>query len=184
VPTLSESFGVFHRWRVVALIAATLGVVSVGLTALRPSWHRVTAAPPQMPLCPQPAPRPSLDCSGRSRVGIASFYADRFGGRTMADGTPMRLHGDNAASRTLPLGTIAKVTNLETGKSAMVTIRDRGPYVGGRIVDLSPTIARRIGIRRKQGLAPVEVAPIAVPLPDGTIKLGSAAVAVSSRRYF
>lgn len=184
MPTLSEGSGVIHRWRVFAMMAATLAMVSVGPAALRPSMHPLTLTVPQMPLCPQPAPRPNLDCSGRSRVGIASFYADRFGGRTMADGTPMQLHGDNAASRTLPLGTIAKVTNLETGKSAMVTIRDRGPYVGGRIVDLSPKTARKIGLGRKQGLAPVEVAPIAVPLPDGTIKLGSAAVTVSSRRSF
>jgi rare lipoprotein A len=102
----------------------------------------------------------------------------------MADGTPMRLRGANAASRTLPLGTIARVTNLETGQSAMVSIRDRGPYVGERILDLSPGTARKIGIGRKQGLAAVEVAPIAVPLPDGTIKLGSAAVPLSPHRYF
>jgi rare lipoprotein A len=95
------------------------------------------------------------------RVGIASFYANRFAGRTMADGTPMNPHGDNAASRTLPLGTRARVTNLQTGQSALVTIRDRGPYIRGRIVDLSPATARLLGITPKQGLAPVEVVPLA-----------------------
>jgi len=88
----------------------------------------------------------------------------------MANGVPMDPHGDNAASRTLPLGTIAKVTNLESGKSAVVKIEDRGPYVKGRIVDLSPTTARRIGITRRQGISRVVVAPIAVPLPDGRVK--------------
>ena len=48
-------------------------------------------------------------------------------------------HGDNAASKTLPLGTTAKVTNTETGQSAIATLQDRGPYVTDRIVDLSPT---------------------------------------------
>jgi rare lipoprotein A len=95
-----------------------------------------------------------------AETGVASFYAKRFAGRTMADGTRMDPHGDNAASRTLPLGTRARVTNLQTGQSAFVTIRDRGPYVKGRIVDLSPATARLVGITSKAGLAKVEVTPI------------------------
>jgi rare lipoprotein A len=95
-----------------------------------------------------------------ARIGVASFYAKRFAGRKMADGTRMDPYGDNAASRTLPLGTRARVTNLQTGQSALVTIRDRGPYVEGRIVDLSPATARLVGITRREGLAKVEVAPI------------------------
>jgi rare lipoprotein A len=119
--------------------------------------------------------RPKPDLSGRKRIGKASFYAMRFTGRPMADGRPMNPHGDNAASRTLPLGTIAKVTNLKTRQSAVVTIQDRGPYVKGRIVDLSPSTARKIGITRRIGVAEVEIEPIAVPLPDGSIRLGAAA---------
>jgi rare lipoprotein A len=111
------------------------------------------------------AAKPQLDRTGRKRVGKASFYANKFAGRTMADGTPMQPQGDNAASKTLPLGTTALVTNLETGRTAKVTIRDRGPYVKGRIVDLSPSTARKIGIDRKEGVAKVEVAPIEVPAP-------------------
>jgi rare lipoprotein A len=121
---------------------------------------------------------PPLDRSGSKRRGKASFYAEKFSGRKMADGTTMQLQGDNAASKTLPLGTTAKVTNLETGRSAVVTIRDRGPYIKGRIVDLSPTTAEEIGIEHKKGVAKVEVAPIVVPLPDGRIKLGAAAMDV------
>ena len=112
-----------------------------------------------------------LDRSGRTRVGKASFYAARYAGKTMADGSAMQLYSNNAASITLPLGTTAKVTNLETGKSAIVTIRDRGPYVAGRIVDLSPATARKIGLSRKQGLANVKVAPLTVPLVDGSVKV-------------
>lgn len=91
----------------------------------------------------------------------------------MADGTPMRPFGDNAASLTLPLGTTARVTNLATGQTAVVTIRDRGPYVNGRIIDLSPATAREIGLQRKQGLARVQVAPLTVPLSDGTVLIVS-----------
>jgi rare lipoprotein A len=97
------------------------------------------------------------------QVGKASFYADRFAGRKMANGKRMDPNDDNAASRTLPLGTKARVTNLDTGRSAVVTIEDRGPYVGGRIVDLSPASAQQIGLGKKQGVAPVEVVPLEVP---------------------
>jgi rare lipoprotein A len=118
--------------------------------------------------------RPTADLTGRARVGIASFYANMFFGRKMADGKLMDPESDNAASRTLPLGTRARVTNLETGQSALVTIQDRGPYVQGRIVDLSPATARAIGITRQAGLARVEVTPIYVPLPDGRMRWGAA----------
>jgi peptidoglycan lytic transglycosylase len=115
------------------------------------------------------------DLSGRKRVGRASFYAKRFAGKPMADGAPMDPRGNNAASLTLPLGTRAKVTNVETGKTAVVTIEDRGPYVRGRLVDLSPATAQQIGITPRKGVATVVVAPIAVPTPDGKVKAGAAA---------
>lgn len=115
------------------------------------------------------------DYTAKKRIGKASFYANQFAGRKMADGKRMDPHGMNAASKTLPLGTTAKVTNLETGRSAVVKIQDRGPYVPGRIVDLSPATAKRIGITERKGVAPVVVAPIAVPQPDGRIRLGAAA---------
>ncbi|MDR6857339.1 septal ring lytic transglycosylase RlpA family protein [Variovorax guangxiensis] len=130
------------------------------------------ASPPSS--APTPAPKPSsagqagLDRSGSKQVGKASFYADKFAGRKMADGTRMNPRDDNAASKTLPLGTTARVTNLETGRSAVVTIQDRGPFVKGRIVDLSPATAREIGLSREDGLAQVEVTPLSIPEPDAT----------------
>ena len=147
--------------------AAGLSVASM-LATTAPSGgaeSAISRAKPQL----RPNAKPPLDRSGRTQVGKASFYASRYSGRTMADGTPMRLYSSNAASLTLPFGTTAKVTNLRTGLSAVVTIRDRGPYVAGRIIDLSPATARRIGLERKQGLAKVEVAPLTVPLVDGTV---------------
>ena len=122
-----------------------------------------------------PPAKPKLDHSGRKRVGEASFYAKKFSGRKMASGKPMKPQGNNAASKTLPLGTKAKVTNLETGQSSVVSIEDRGPYVKGRIVDLSPSTAKNIGIDKEEGVAKVEVAPITVPQPDGSVKPGAAA---------
>jgi rare lipoprotein A len=116
---------------------------------------------------------PPLDRSGNKKVGKASFYAHMFEGRKMADGNAMDPKRNNAASRTLPLGTTAKVTNLNTGKSAVVVIQDRGPYVSGRIVDLSPATAKAIGITPRQGVAKVQVSPITVPLPNGGMKYGA-----------
>ena len=116
------------------------------------------------------AQKRQLDRSGRKQVGKASYYAGKFAGRRMADGTPMQPHGNAAASKTLPLGTTARVTNLETGKSAIVTVRDRGPHVRGRIIDLSPATARQIGITREVGVARVEVVPIRVPPAHGPVQ--------------
>ena len=93
----------------------------------------------------------------------------------MADGTPMNPNANIAASKTLPLGTEARVTNLRNGKSTVVQIRDRGPYAKGRILDLSPHAAQALDVGRA-GVAPVEVAPITVPQPDGSVKLGAGAV--------
>lgn len=103
-----------------------------------------------------------MDRSGKARKGKASYYSHKFAGKKMADGTPMNPNANVAASKTLPLGTKAKVTNLENGKSAHVEIRDRGPYVDGRIVDVSSKVARQLDIE-EQGVAPVEVKPIELP---------------------
>jgi rare lipoprotein A len=115
------------------------------------------------------------DLSGHKRVGKASIYAKRLAGHKMADGAPMQTQGDNAASKTLPIGTTAKVTNIKTGASAVVTIEDRGPYIKGRILDISPGTAQKIGIDSKEGVAKVSVEPITVPLPNGETKPGVAA---------
>src|SRR6202166_547436 len=168
------------------------GVLMACCMGARPDEWNSTAAPHPSAALPRESPavparhpsapvhepvvaNPPLDRSGYKRLGKASFYARKFSGRKMSDGTTMQPQSNNAASKTLPLGTTAKVTNLETGRSAVVTIRDRGPYIWGRIVDLSPSTAKEIGIDHKKGVAKVEVAPILVPLADGRIKLGAAA---------
>jgi rare lipoprotein A len=120
------------------------------------------------------ADKPQLDRSGNTQKGRASYYGKSFAGKKMADGTPMDPNENVAASRTLPLGTRAEVVNLENGKSREVEIRDRGPYVDGRIVDVSPKVARELDMH-KDGVAPVLVRPIEVPQADGSTKAGSGA---------
>ena len=115
-----------------------------------------------------------LDRSGKTRKGKASYYGQNFYSKKMADGTHMDPQSNVAASKTLPLGTKAKVTNLENGKTEEVEIKDRGPYVQGRIVDVSPKTADKLGLK-ENGTAPVEVKPVEVPQSDGSVKQGTGA---------
>ena len=92
--------------------------------------------------------------------GRASFYdGERFEGRPMANGDRFDPQSNAAASKTLPLGTVADVTNQETGETRRVVIEDRGPYVQGRVIDVSPRTAEGLGMRHN-GVAPVEVKPV------------------------
>ena len=124
----------------VLLSLAALGTVCFASEPLVPNVSQASARmqQPDADKLKDASTKPAVDRSGAKRVGKASFYANNFAGRKMADGKIMDPQANNAASRTLPLGTTAKVTNLQTGKSAVVVIQDRGPYVDGRIVDLSP----------------------------------------------
>lgn len=88
--------------------------------------------------------------------GEASFYSQKFHGRTTASGEPMNQNKATAASRTLPLGAKATVTNEDNGKSVDVIVNDRGPYVDGRVIDLSRSAARKLDMI-EDGTAPVTV---------------------------
>jgi rare lipoprotein A len=142
-----------------------------------PTWAGAPDKPASPPSAKAATKKPAPDHSGQPRKGKASYYHKKFHGRKMADGTPMNPNANIAASRTLPLGTTAQVTNLANGKSEIVEIRDRGPYIDGRIVDLSPKVAEKLEMK-EDGIAPVVVTPIKVPLPDGSIKLGAGASSV------
>lgn len=76
--------------------------------------------------------------------GAATYYGAEFNGRRTSSGAPFDMYALTAANRTLPLGSRAKVTNLASGKSVIVTINDRGPWVAGRILDLSQEAFSRI----------------------------------------
>ncbi len=90
------------------------------------------------------------------QVGEASFYGPGFHGKKTATGEKFDQNDLTAAHPTLPLGTNATVTNLETGDSVDVKINDRGPYVKGRDIDLSKGAAKELGMT-KDGVAPVKI---------------------------
>ena len=87
---------------------------------------------------------------GNARVstetGMASFYANKHNGNKTANGERYQSTKLTAAHQTLPFGTMVKVTNLSNGKSVEVRINDRGPYAKGRIIDLSRSAAKKIGM--------------------------------------
>ena len=93
---------------------------------------------------------------GEVLVGYSSYYADKFHGRKTANGEIFNMHDYTAAHRNLPFGTVLLVTNLENGKKVKVRVNDRGPYVAGRILDLSLQAAKDIGLI-KTGVAKVNI---------------------------
>jgi rare lipoprotein A len=111
------------------------------------------AAPAPAPPAPEEA-APATPTT--TQVGTASWYGPGFHGQETASGETFDQHALTAAHRTLPLGTEATVTNLETGQSVQVTINDRGPYVQGRQLDLSQAAAKQIGLTKK-GVGKVKI---------------------------
>jgi len=89
-------------------------------------------------------------------TGMASWYGPGFEGAMSASGEPFNQHALTAAHRTLPFGTIVQVTNLDNGRTVSVRINDRGPFSGGRVIDLSAGAARVLGLIQS-GVAPVRI---------------------------
>jgi rare lipoprotein A len=114
----------------------------------------------QPKLAPTAPPPPSVatpETGGpQSKTVTASYQGSGTAGRTTASGEPYNPNDLTAASRNLPIGSIVKVTNPETGRSVKVRINDRGPFVHGRSLDLSKTAAGKIGITH-DGVARVKV---------------------------
>jgi rare lipoprotein A len=90
------------------------------------------------------------------QLGVASWYGKFFQGKTTASGEPFDENQLTCAHRTLPLGSVLRVTNLRNHKSVIVTVNDRGPVPENRVIDLSRAAAQTLGFS-DQGLAPVKV---------------------------
>lgn len=97
-------------------------------------------------------------------TGIASWYGAPYHNRRGSNGEIYDMHAMTAAHRTLPLGSIVRVTNPANGSSAIVRITDRGPFIAGRVIDLSQAAAQQIGLIRK-GTAEVRVEVLKTPAP-------------------
>ena len=100
--------------------------------------------------------QPLEHARGFQERGTASWYGKAFHGRKTASGEPYDMYALTAAHKTLPMGTYVRVSNLSNGKTVDVRINDRGPFVRGRIIDLSYEAARQIGLVGR-GTAPAKI---------------------------
>ena len=147
-----------QRYAKVIAMAAALQVGAAGCGRQEPSEASPQAA--AQPTASRPFPAPTKLPQPQS--GAASYYGPEFSGARTASGERHDPNKMTAASRTLPLGTIARVTNRETGRSVAVKVNDRGPYIGRRILDVSRRAAIRLGMK-EDGVAKVKVQPLKVP---------------------
>lgn len=108
---------------------------------------------------------------GYERRGIASWYGTKFHGHTTSTGETYDMFKFTAASRTLPIPTFARVTNVENGRSLVVKVNDRGPFAKNRIIDLSYAAAKRLGVIQK-GTALVDVKAITFPQQQRYMQVG------------
>jgi rare lipoprotein A len=131
--------------------------------------------PPSTPLPPEPTAKPGAyrDADEEyvathspifSETGLASWYGPPYHNRTGADGTVYNEHHMSAAERTLPMGSLIRVTNVRTGQTAVMHVTDRGPFVAGRILDLSLAAAKATGVWGP-GVAEVRVDVYSTPRP-------------------
>lgn len=152
---------------------ALLGALALAACGGRPGIQTGTAPPPPPPLIergpvsdtPVKIGKPyqvagiwyyPADKADYDEVGYASWYGDAFHGGPTANGETFDMHIVGAAHKTLPLPSYAEVTALDTGRTILVRINDRGPFVANRIIDLSRRAAQQLGIDR-QGVARVRV---------------------------
>jgi len=132
---------------------------------------RTTAPPPEptgrtTPPAPEPTPTPKptikpggVAKKGKTEKGLASWYGEPYHGRRTASGEIYDMHEMTAAHRTLPFGTRVKVERRDTGAVVKLRVTDRGPFIKGRIIDLSYAGAKKIGLDI-DGVAPVKVTVI------------------------
>jgi rare lipoprotein A len=103
---------------------------------------------------------------GHTQAGIASYYHDSLHGNKTASGQVYDKRKMSAAHKTLPLGSEVRVTELDSGKSIVVRVNDRGPFIQGRVIDLSRRAAQELGIIKK-GITRVKVEVLSVPVGRG-----------------
>ncbi len=132
--------------------------------------------------CTFPAYR-SPYAAGYVERGMASWYGEDFHGRPTSSGEIYDMYGLTAAHKLMPLGTVAKITNLDNGRSVVVKINDRGPFVDGRVIDLSYSAASEIDMV-KEGVSKVEIKVLkwGESLSDFTVQVGSFVVEENAQK--
>ena len=157
-----------------ASVFAFLAVLGTGCASQKAP--RTTAPPPEPTRYEEPAPEPTREPKaskkakgkapkkGTTEKGLASWYGEPYHGRRTASGEIYDMHEMTAAHRTMAFGTMVRVERRDTGADVKVRITDRGPFIKGRIIDLSFAAARKIGLDI-DGVAPVKVTVIGFEEP-------------------
>ena len=151
------------RWLCVALCLG-LAAGCVSKPVYRSGGAQVSPRPSNKPppqvVAPGPAAHPidldKINTDKAYQVGVSSYYGKKFHGRLTANGEVFNMYKLTAAHRVLPLGTHVKVTNLKNGRWVEVKVNDRGPFIEGRILDLSFAAALELEMV-KQGTAKVMI---------------------------
>src|SRR5690348_14313690 len=157
-------------------------IVTLAACSHKPAKVAVPAAPPPAGTAPAgetpseaakagplKAPPPEIEVPADAKpilteTGIASWYGPPYHNRRGSNGEIYDMHAMTAAHRTLPLGSIVRVVNLQTKASAIVRITDRGPFIEGRVIDLSKAAAEKIGMLQK-GTTEVRLEVLKTPVP-------------------
>lgn len=142
-----------HPW---GLAVAALALFVYGRAVIEDAGR---PAPPPRPAAVAQAAPAAQPSTGPAHRGQASWYGSAFQGSPTASGEPFNMNALTAAHRTLPLGSYARVRNLDNGRSVVVRINDRGPHARRRTIDLSYAAAQEIRMV-SAGTAAVEVAPL------------------------
>jgi len=135
------------RFRLAHGLALAFLIASLG-AAQGPNNSEATPAPSNSAQSKSPV-RKQADKIKPYQVGTASWYGEFFDGKPTASGEPYDMYDMTAAHLTLPLGTYVRVTNLHNGKSVVVRVNDRGPYIEGRTIDLSYGAAQALNFTEK-----------------------------------
>jgi rare lipoprotein A len=179
------------------LIKGWLIVAATGLLAACASVPGVGGGRTRAPVVDDPAPivsgtmrpyqvrghwyRPMSDAHGYDEVGMASWYGDQFNGRPTSTGERFDMHGLSAAHKTLPLPALVEVTNEANGRSIIVRVNDRGPFVDSRIIDLSRGAAEQLDLLSR-GVGQVRVRYLGpAPRGGGTGVSGGYQIAANDR---
>ncbi len=158
------------------------------VTAVHPPVKRITlpervdGKPPESYVVNGVRYYPLPDADGFVETGKASWYGEPFHGRTTSNGEVYNMHGPTAAHTTLPFGTYVSVRNLANGKSTVVRINDRGPFVKGRIIDLSYGAAKEIGLVGP-GVTDVRITALAPQVATGKTPGGGVGPVVETRDF-
>jgi rare lipoprotein A len=164
------------------VIAGVLGCTRSATYHRRPlpssSRPQTAAIPPSTPSSPKPYKalgqwyQPLPDARGFKQTGIASWYGEDFHGKKTSSGEIYDMYAESAAHKTLPLGTIVRVRNLDNNREMEIRINDRGPFVNGRVIDLSYACASKLGVVGP-GTVPIELVAVGTTAPPAGSGAGS-----------